>query len=137
MNQRRRMVDVQQKPSEPPSEPRPVTDGIERDANGAPVLFRVGSLVSTLERMLEHRQDVLQRGVGSAGTLGFYTKEERALRAAIAALLHHRATVERMPELVTVLGELHRASDRNASPMALGAARARAESLLAEFGPLV
>jgi hypothetical protein len=122
--------------------PREPDNEVETDASGAPVLLRVGTLVGTLERMLEHRQEAITRQSESPGVLGYYAKEERALKASIAALTYHRATIEQLPHFVTVLGELvDELSELVKGPTAggtrLAAVAKRAEQVLAEYKHLV
>jgi hypothetical protein len=111
-------------------------DEVERDSSGAPRLLRVGTLLSTLERMLDHRETKLEEQSDSPGTLGYYAKERDALKAAIAALTYHRATIERFPEFVFALDDLLE-SVEGIQESQVAAARKRAQVVLDEYQALV
>lgn len=131
-----------EKPPVTPRAARAENETTPTDANGAPVLLRVSTLLGTLERMLEHRQDALEAQQDSPGVLGYYAKEVKALQGAIAALKFHRATVEQLPQFVTslrdVLDALEVQNETDAPELhKLAAAKKRAGQVLAEYEHLV
>jgi hypothetical protein len=110
---------------------------IERDAHGAPVLLRIGTLLTTLERMVDHRREQLQsvstaggRGKISPAVADYYRAECLALEASMAALVYHRATMQGLPEFVSALRAVAEASE---DPGALKSAARRAAIVLAEY----
>lgn len=110
---------------------------IERDARGAPVLLRIGTLLTTLERMVDHRREELKsvsgenrRGRISPAVATYYLAECKALEAGMAALTYHRATVEGLPEFVSVLRAV---ADAAEDPEALKSAARRAAIVLTEY----
>lgn len=100
---------------------------------GAPKIFKVGSLLDSIDRMIDHREQRLSSGVESAGVTSYYTKELKALRAAAAALTYHRATVERLPQFVGALRTLVAEVPANTELSGLRAARATAQAVLDEY----
>ena len=132
---RRTTVEVA-KPGQHQHEPPPP---LETDENGAPRILKVGTILTTLDRMLEHRQTALAAQEDSPGVLGYYAKEEKALQASVAAITYHRAILEGLPEFVGALRELVKTTDQ-INPQELGALRAarkRAQMVLEEYGRLV
>lgn len=107
---------------------------VERDETGRPQIFKVGSLVNSLDRMIEHREQRLSEGADSVGVLGYYSKELKALRAGRAALTYHRATVERIPHFVDALRQLVAEVPANTELPGLRAARQLATQVLEEYG---
>lgn len=103
---------------------------IQKDERGAPILIRVGARLNNLERMLEHRQKQLAAGTTSAGTAKWYAEEIEALEASIAALTYHRASIEGLPQFVSVLRAVANAQN---DTQALKAAAKQAAQVLQDY----
>jgi hypothetical protein len=123
---RRTVVDV----------PRGEIKQVEQDETGRPQIFKVGAMLTSLDRMIEHREQRLEEGTDSQGVLGYYSKELKALRASKAALLYHRATIERLPHFVDALRRVVAEVPANSPLPGLRAAREQAQSVLDEYGHL-
>lgn len=110
------------------------------DTQGVPVLERVGSMLDTLDRMVEFRRERLDgyaagQGTISDGVAGHFKKEVTALEGAKVALRFHRATVEGLEEPFTLLRAIVDAYEGPATQeLKLRDAVRRAKSLLAEYG---
>ncbi len=109
------------------------------DANGVPVLEKVSTKITTLERMLEYRQEKLRDGAGiSQGVAGHYEREQEALQTAIVALRFHKAQVEGLDEPMKVLREMvEAATDPQVGVLRMRNAVRRAKAVLDEYGETV
>jgi len=88
---------------------------IEHDQNGAPILVDVAKHLVALERMQRFRHEKLNEQAESPGVLGHYAKELSAIKASIAALRYHRATIQGLPEPLGLLRELVAVYDQPAT----------------------
>lgn len=109
-------------------------EGHETDDAGAPVIHRVSSKISALERRAEYLEDHM-------GTLGesaanFARSELKAIKGGIAALTYHRAEVEGLDTAWLALQELVEAIDAPSGAVGgtgrVASAVARGRELLAE-----
>lgn len=68
-----------------------------------PEFRRLGAKISTIDRMIEFREEELKGGNTSRGTATYYRKEIEALRMGKAALVYHQAVINGLDEPLGVL----------------------------------
>ncbi len=107
------------------------------DEIGAPFIEESGAKLKTLRRRMAHLTRQLSAWDPSRGGEGFARSEVAALKAAIAALVFHRAQMKGLDTVASALEELIEAVAADGvpgvGPEGLGDAMTRARKTLAEW----